>query len=85
MGEVDVVDLAMLCEGWLWPDSVNPLVGWWRFDEVEGLTAADSSGHANLGTLMNGPIWTGDGALGFDGLDDYVEVADSGGWTLGAR
>jgi len=33
------------------------LVGYWRFDEGSGTTTADSSGHGNTGTLMNGPQW----------------------------
>lgn len=33
------------------------LVGYWKFDEGSGGTAADSSGHGNTGTLMGGPVW----------------------------
>jgi len=33
------------------------LVGYWRFNEGHGTTAADSSGHGNTGTLVNGPSW----------------------------
>ena len=53
------------------------LVGWWKLDESGGLTAADSSGNGNDGTLTNmaGNQWT-DGAVGgaleFDGVDDYI-------------
>jgi hypothetical protein len=49
----------------------------WTFDEGEGSIAYDSIGDSN-GTLINGPQWTTgqvDGALSFDGVDDYVEVA----------
>jgi len=61
-------------------------VGLWHFDESIGTTAYDSSGNNNHGTLNGvnwaGPIWTttaidGPYALSFDGIDDYVEVADS--------
>ncbi|PIR70266.1 MAG: hypothetical protein COU46_02535, partial [Candidatus Niyogibacteria bacterium CG10_big_fil_rev_8_21_14_0_10_42_19] len=40
-------------------------------------TAVDSSGNGNNGTLINGPVWTTgkiDGALQFDGVDDYVNL-----------
>ena len=53
-------------------------VGWWKFDDGAGTTAADSSGNLNTGTLTNGPVWTtgtvGTGALNFDGVDDLVNV-----------
>ncbi|MBD3649701.1 MAG: LamG domain-containing protein, partial [Alcanivorax sp.] len=55
------------------------LVGHWAFDENEGMTAADSSGSGNDGTLANMESWarttgvTG-GSLGFDGIDDIVRV-----------
>jgi hypothetical protein len=59
--------------------STNGLVGYWNFDEGSGTTAADSSGNGNTGTLTNGPTWTtgkvGSGALGFDGVDDYVSAS----------
>ena len=51
----------------------------WRFDDGSGVTAADSSGNGNLGTLLNGPSWvTGitNGGLSFDGVNDAVEVAN---------
>jgi hypothetical protein len=50
-----------------------------RFNETSGTTAADASGHAYAGTLVNGPLWvagrTGN-ALGLDGVDDYVSLPD---------
>lgn len=56
------------------------LVGYWKFDEGSGDTAADSSGNGNTGTLINGPVWV-DGkqekALSFDGVDDHVQVPQS--------
>jgi len=57
------------------------LVGLWHFDEGEGVTAYDSSGTipSNDGTVY-GAGWV-DGkfgkALSFNGVNDYVEVADS--------
>ncbi|MHC4544908.1 MAG: LamG domain-containing protein, partial [Planctomycetota bacterium] len=61
------------------------LVAHWRLDEVTGLTASDSSGNGHDGTLVNGPVWvTGyfDGALNFDGSDDYVDIGYSPGLSL---
>jgi hypothetical protein len=55
------------------------LIGWWRLDESSGLTARDSSGNGNDGTLtlMNpAQDWvTGkiSGGLDFDGSNDYVD------------
>jgi len=54
------------------------LVGYWKFDEGSGITAGDSSGNNNNGTLENSPIWV-DGkygkALSFDGVNDYVVLS----------
>jgi len=64
-------------------DSAEPssgIVGSWSFEEASGASALDSSGHGNTGTLCNGPTWTtgkAGGALGFDGLDDFVSIAPS--------
>ena len=55
------------------------LVAHWTFDEGEGDTAYDSAG-TNYGTLVNGPQWTSgqiNGALEFDGVDDYVALPDN--------
>ena len=57
-------------------------VGYWKFNEGSGMVAYDSSGYGNHGTLMNGPAWTSGlpklgGAIQLDGVDDYVQVADS--------
>ena len=51
-------------------------VAHWALDEISEVTAYDSVG-SNNGTLIGGPVWTTgqiDGALSFDGIDDYVEV-----------
>jgi hypothetical protein len=60
-------------------DITTGLVGHWKFDEASGLTAADSSGMGNDGTLTNmtGNEWAAGrigGALAFDGVDDYVDA-----------
>ena len=63
------------------PSPRGGLVGYWRFDEGGGTTAGDSSGGGNTGTLTNGPTWTGgqvgSTAISFDGVDDYVNIADN--------
>ena len=51
-------------------------VAYWHLDEPDGLTAYDAIG-TNHGTLINGPTWTTgmvNGALDFDGVDDYVDT-----------
>jgi hypothetical protein len=52
---------------------------WYPFDENTGTTAADVSGGANPGALLNGATWgggqIGTSAAGFDGVDDYVRSA----------
>lgn len=53
------------------------LIGYWNFDDAGGTIAADSSGRGNHGTLTNGPTWTTgkiNGALSFDGVNDYVAI-----------
>jgi len=58
----------------------SSLVSWWRFDEGTGSVAYDDPtyGNGNHGTIY-GASWTsgeiGD-ALNFDGVNDYVNVAD---------
>lgn len=56
------------------------LVGYWRLDEGAGIIAFDSSENDNHGILVNSPQWVNGKygkALSFDGIDDYVEIADS--------
>ncbi len=49
-----------------------PDAHWWKFDEGSGTVAYDSVGD-NDGNLYGEPNWI-DGALSFDGIDDYVAV-----------
>ena len=68
------------------------LVAWWKLDEKDGRTAADSSGNGRHATVQGDPTWqpTGGkigGALAFDGQDDYVDTGydtDSPAWTIAA-
>ena len=55
------------------------LIGHWKLDETSGTSAADSSGSGRTGTLQNmaGNEWTTgmiDGALQFDGINDYISL-----------
>ncbi len=58
----------------------------WKFDEVSGTTAYDSSGHGRNGTLEGNPGWvagkTG-GALDFDGEGDRVVDEDAENYLIG--
>lgn len=74
-GIVDVNDLVALAEYlFVYPWTV----AYWKLDETEGNVAHDSAFDHN-GTLVNGPLWQPsggilDGALQFDGIDDYVST-----------
>ncbi|MCK4342418.1 MAG: LamG domain-containing protein, partial [Phycisphaerae bacterium] len=57
-------------------DLNDGLVGYWSFDEGEGGTAYDYSGHGNHGSI-HGATWSAGisgGALSFDGDNDYVAL-----------
>ncbi len=61
-------------------------VAQWRLDETAGSSAADSTAHANHGTLYNNPAHTAGvvgGGLTFDGIDDYVEVPSAPALNFG--
>lgn len=72
--------IAMKLTGTVLTPTPQPLpaaAGYWKFDETSGTVAADSSGNGKTGTLY-GPAWTTggrlNGALNFDGIDDYVSL-----------
>ena len=80
---IDEVNDPNLWKGDVWnftTAEVNDpnFVSWWKFDEGSGTTAHDSAGD-NDGTVYGATWATGqiDGALDFDGVDDYVEIPDS--------
>ena len=55
------------------------MAAWWPLDEISGTTAFDIAGVPTNGTHVNGPTPTPGmvaGALRFDGINDYVQVAD---------
>jgi len=77
-GIVDVQDLEVLMS--YWQQEVLPveLVAYWKLDETEGSIAYDSVWN-NDGILNGEPLWQPasgqvDGALAFDGTDDYVST-----------
>lgn len=74
LGQIFTVGIIILAMCGL-ASAINDPIAHWKFDDGAGTTAFDSAG-SNDGTLVNGPIWTGginDGALDFDGVDDYVD------------
>lgn len=61
----------------------DDLLAYWRLNEASGATVADSTGNGFHGAY-NGALWgrpgMGDGgtALGFDGIDDQIDVYSAG-------
>ncbi len=68
------------------PPVSNNLVAWWKLDEKSGSTAFDTIG-GNNGSLKNYPSWSSNGQVGgslsFDGVNDYVRVADNNALDFG--
>jgi hypothetical protein len=69
-------------------DTDPNLVGWWKFDEVSGKTAADSSRHKRKGRLKGGLSFKNNSvsgrigkALKLDGDNDYVQITGYKGVT----
>jgi len=64
------------------------LAGYWSLDDGSGLTAADTSGNGNNGSLTtpNSPTWVagliGSGALSFNGSNNYVDLGSGGSLNL---
>ena len=64
-------------------DFVN---AYWKFNECNGNTAYDSSGHSYDGTIYGGTYTTDSYsgcALSFDGVNDYVDLDDYAKHYLG--
>jgi len=79
-GIVDVQDLEVLMSYWGQEFEFLPfyLMAYWKLDETEGTIAFDSTGEHD-GMLYGEPLWQPeggivDGALAFDGTDDYVSA-----------
>ena len=65
------------------------LVGWWKLDEKEGRTAADSSGNGHRATVHGNPQWQPSGgkiggAIALDGKGAFLEVADESAFDADA-
>ena len=73
---ITIMLIVVLC-GPAWAVDVNQPIAHWPFDEGAGSTAYDSVG-SNDGTIYGAAWTTGwiNGALRFDGLNDYVYVPD---------
>jgi len=81
-GIVDKQDLDLFMEYWQEeipnPEIAPYLIAHWKLDETEGSAAKNSVGDKD-GILFGEPIWQPsagmvDGALQFDGIDDYVDT-----------
>lgn len=82
-GNLQVNGLAVLEERMLVNSNASDIsiLGGLFVKDTLAETAADSSGKGNTGILYNGPTWQPlggqtDGALEFDGVDDYVQTYD---------
>jgi len=77
-GVVDIEDLKVLAEH-LFEEVTDPtLIAHWLLDEAQGGVAYNNAADCD-GTLIGGPVWQPDGgavdgALQFDGIDDYVST-----------
>ena len=77
-GVIDVLDLELLMSYWEQPVDDPALVAHWALDEAEGMVVTDSAGDNN-GYALGDPIWLPDGgqvngALEFDGIDDFISA-----------
>ena len=77
-GIVDVLDLELLMSHWGQPVDDPTLIAHWALDEVEGAVAYNSAG-VNDAIVIGEPVWQPEGgkingALAFDGIDDYVST-----------
>jgi Tol biopolymer transport system component len=77
-GVVDKADLQVLINYWGQEFDDPTLEAHWALDETDGNIAYDSAGE-NDGTLYGEPLWQPtegqvNGALQFDGVDDYVST-----------
>jgi hypothetical protein len=86
--KVDVDDLFIFSKYWL-SKLEDHTMAWWKFDEASGSIASDIAANQHDGQLVNFPAdnsqWiTGrvNGALNFDGVNDYVSVPHSSDFDI---
>jgi len=77
-GVMDASDLELLMSYWGQEVDDPTLIAHWALDETEGAVAYDSAG-VNDAIVIGEPIWKPEGgkvngALQFDGIDDYVST-----------
>lgn len=75
------LDFSILARNWQGDETLQLYL---RFDETSGTTAEDDSIYQRNGLLVNGPVWSSgivNGALSFDGANDYVRVHGYNGIT----
>jgi len=78
-GIVDVEDLIVLAEHLFEEVSDPTLIAHWPLDEAQGTIAYDNAGTCD-GRLLGNPVWQPaggmvDGALQFDGVDDFILIS----------
>ncbi|UCH70823.1 MAG: protein kinase, partial [Candidatus Bathyarchaeota archaeon] len=70
-----------MIEGKLWSFLTGRMIGWWRFDQMEGRVTLDSSGSGLDGRLVGGAHIISDAARGnvlsLDGDGDYVNCGNN--------
>ncbi|MDD5144693.1 MAG: LamG domain-containing protein [Candidatus Pacebacteria bacterium] len=77
--EVKIWDRALSADEIAWEFNRGGPVGWWKFDYFSAAsTTPDSSGNGNHGTVYGATSTAGkiNGALSFDGTNDYVDVGN---------
>ena len=79
-----LIPISLMCIGSVCQAAVsNNLVGWWKFDDKTGSSAADSSGNAYNATLYGAPLWTtghngqAGGSLFFNGTNNYADAGNN--------
>jgi hypothetical protein len=89
--QVQVYNYARTPAQIAWDYNRGAPVGWWRMDEGQGTTVHDETGNNNSGTMtsMDPPNdWVSgkiNGALDFDGSDDYVKTTGFNGLSSGGQ
>ncbi|MBL7185753.1 MAG: PD40 domain-containing protein [Phycisphaerae bacterium] len=77
-GMVDQADLEVLMNHWEQEVLPPDLIAYWKLDEMEGDIAYDSA-RTNDAAVLGGAAWLPkggmvDGAIAFDGIDDYIDA-----------